>query len=485
MRSNLIAIINRGVELGEFVKIKTKIMDVDFKFKKIDRRNDFKVIMKINEQKYIESGSGRIANITTPSGERFSISSFERPELGSNELFIRGRNSEADEDTCGRYFDSVEEVANYMQSCILSLMALTPEYLDKGENYLEIATGYVKGLISDEDKEYYLTAISCEHCGDTFLPKGDERHCDKCIALTWKCEICGARHTGARKEFTVKGNKHCKKCLLKEDEKYADWHDYSYKVPPVFYGNEHDFKFGCEVEVERVKNEGYNNRDIAHILSKFSNHLYYKTDGSLSSNGFEIITHPCSIEYHKENTVPMLEALGQLGVNSDNHSQCGLHAHIGVDRFGDTEEKRKHNIGRLIWLYSHFYGELYAISMRGREIGYCEPHRIPTTDGTSFSRLAIGSSANREDGAKPTPSQWYDLAYRAGRYKIINLENSATVELRFPQSTLKGERFIAHLQTYSRAIDIANSDIDFTEKGFKDLFLGHYDELDNHINSCL
>lgn len=75
------------------------------------------------------------------------------------------------------------------------------------------------------------------------------------------------------------------------------------------------FFMGVELEIDK----GDNVRECASALKTLSereDYFYLKSDGSLD-NGIEIVTHPCSLEYH-ENSFPWKEVVktGQKNTSS-------------------------------------------------------------------------------------------------------------------------------------------------------------------------
>ena len=65
-----------------------------------------------------------------------------------------------------------------------------------------------------------------------------------------------------------------------------------------FYGNEKRY-FGVELEVDESGKDNDNAATLKSIANTHEENIYIKSDGSLE-DGFEIVSHPMTLEYHTE-----------------------------------------------------------------------------------------------------------------------------------------------------------------------------------------
>ena len=276
---------------------------------------------------------------------------------------------------------------------------------------------------SEEDVDNYETAsggLICDYCRDDYYrceDCGRMVHCDDVYYLGEDddygyCYNCYQNHQGDRFE-TVMG-----------------YHD----RPPMeyYYGDGEEptrpFKgFGIELEVD----EGNIDRnDMAMELHQIvGEHLYYNRDGSLGSNGFEIITMP-----HTEKALYEIdweEVLRQLvgnGFTSHNNKRCGLHMHISRAFFGDTEQERTDNIAKMVMFYEIFWNDIRRFSRRTEQ------------QVNSWATRYCGGETPTEDRCKSI------VGTRGhGRYRAVNLNNYDTVEFRIMRGSLKYSTFMATL----------------------------------------
>jgi len=312
--------------------------------------------------------------------------------------------------------------------------------------------------------------LTCSHCG-CVLEDGEallfheDTYCESCLQeLTVLCHHCGKRiyrhdHEGTSdmplcNQCYTRYYTHCERCgmlLLEEDAYYESEdddtpycyhchqdnktiHNYYYKPEPIFYGSGPRY-FGVELEVEG----GENYRNAKAVLEKANvheEHVYCKHDGSLN-DGFEIVTHPMSLEYHCHHMPwgEVLTALKDMGYKSHNAGTCGLHCHISRDALGSTYEEQEDVIARILYFFEKHWNELVRFSRR------------------TLSQLDRWASRY---GYQDSPKEILKKAKGGyGRYACVNLQNDRTIELRFARGTLKLNTLIATLQLIDRICDVA------------------------------
>ena len=171
--------------------------------------------------------------------------------------------------------------------------------------------------------------------------------------------------------------------------------------------------YGIELEVERRRNADDDISELVH--EEVEDFARLKSDGSLS-NGFEIVTTPCSYEYQKEKWSKFLKSdlIKQLrGWKTDT---AGLHIHIGKKQLKPSE------IGKLLIFINSEENAQLIDDIAGR---------------TSYQ------------WAKKHPKKITDSLYRTSRddrYEAVNMSNEHTVELRIFKSNLSHNGFMRVLE---------------------------------------
>lgn len=320
----------------------------------------------------------------------------------------------------------------------------------------------------------------CCHCGQTItgtpIWMSEDALCERCAEEeTMLCSHCGERiyrNDNAGDEDTPLCQScydrsyltcdHCGRIIHEEDAYYAsndeerDYplcyacrnirnknnaiQDYYFKPEPLFHGDGPRY-FGVELEIDGAGEYDDNARELMEIANKAgTENLYCKHDGSLDE-GFELVTHPMTLEYHC-NEMPWLRVMQKavsLGYTSHQTRTCGLHVHISRKAFGDTEEEQDTVIARILFFVEKNWEELLKFSRR-------TPRQL--------ERWAA------RYGYKDQPKELLDHAkkgYHGGRYTCVNLTNDATIEFRIFRGTLKYNTLIATLQLLDRICDVALS----------------------------
>lgn len=302
------------------------------------------------------------------------------------------------------------------------------------------------------DECYHEQFFYCEECNEV-CPTDEECYCEHCGRF---CESCYSDHhiqcsdcnrticLDNDRYITVDGNHVCERCeenysycdgcdewfnsdyitYCEEDERYYcnacypenkhGIHDYSYKPSPVFYGKGKLY-LGVELEAEN-KSNSYLEDITEHLDSLNNDRFYLKQDGSLS-NGFEIVTHPCSLEYH-QTKFPWSDITRYLiskGFRSHDTSTCGLHVHASKQYLTNTEQIK---LGIFVNL----------------QIGKME--KLGRRSNNSYAKFKDLKISGKLTAHKNTE----------GRYEAVNWLNEKTVEFRFPKGTLNHNTLLATIE---------------------------------------
>ena len=244
----------------------------------------------------------------------------------------------------------------------------------------------------------------------------DEHYCNTCYQdLYATCRLCG--NTFLREDMLhTDGRWSCATCNPRNEIM-----DAGYKPTPVFFGKESMLFMGVELEVECKKVQ--KTVDAIDMTEEF----YLKTDGSLSEKGIELVSMPCTLDYHKNNIKWEERCKRMVGAGTKSHQTdtCGLHVHISSDRMSNIERMK------LSWF---FHKEIEPIrSISRRKVPFGRDARDPA------ERLKI---------IKTTKN------YRnEGRYDYLNWHNPHTVEFRLPKGTLNAGTLIGTLELCDGAVE--------------------------------
>lgn len=201
---------------------------------------------------------------------------------------------------------------------------------------------------------------------------------------------------------------------------------YYYKPTPIFYGDADRF-FGVELEIDEAGEYDENAEILMHLANRTADRAYCKHDGSINT-GFEIVTHPMTLQYHREQMpwASMMEKAVQIGYRSHQTETCGLHVHVNRDSLGASGEEREAVIARILFFVENHWNELLRFSRR--------------------TQRQISQWAARY-GRKDNPKEQIEhvKAQRADRYRAVNLTNYDTIEFRMFRGTLRHSTLIATL----------------------------------------
>ena len=282
--------------------------------------------------------------------------------------------------------------------------------------------------------------VTCDHCGETVWREDAEDDgrtvvCSCCFDNHYRrCESCGRiihdDDACWRNDYA-----YCSGCY---DELESEIEDYSFKPEPIFYGSGSRY-FGVELEIDAGGKDEDNACRIKQTANNNCEHIYCKSDGSLD-DGFEIVTHPMSLQYHMDNmpwAEVMQEAISQ-GYRSHMTSTCGLHVHVNRDAFGETRDEQEAVIERLLFFVELHWCELFTFSRRSQH---------------NMDRWAA------RYGMEKTGKLIMDKAKKCstGRYAAVNLCPYHTIEFRLFRGTLKLNTLLATLQLVNRICDVALS----------------------------
>lgn len=288
----------------------------------------------------------------------------------------------------------------------------------------------------------HTETIRCQRCGDRIWTgdnAGDDDMplCQRCYDRYYTtCEDCGRviLHEDAYYESDDDYEARCYSCHCRHADQRVI-HDYYHKPEPEFRGNGSRF-FGVELEVDGAGESNRNAQLILDAANSGEERVYIKHDGSLNE-GFEIVTHPMTLEYHLKE-MPWAEVLAkakEMGYLSHQAGTCGLHIHVNRTAFGETESEQEEVIARILYFFEKHWEELLKFSRR------------------THKQLAQWAARY---GLKEHPKDILDHAKgNRERYTCVNLTNYYTAEFRMFRGTLRLNSLLATLQLIDRICDVA------------------------------
>lgn len=316
--------------------------------------------------------------------------------------------------------------------------------------------------------------LVCQECGERILRENNAGTfnlplCQDCYDDHYTtCSNCGTilRESRAyyRSSDEDEETPYCGSCF--SDLQQDGINDYSYKPVPVFYGEDSRY-FGVELEIDGAGEDSVNANDLMSIANRHTDLIYCKHDGSLD-DGFEIVTHPMSLEFHQK-AMPWAELMKEavsMGYTSHQAGTCGLHIHVNRNAFGCTEGLQDACIARILYFFEKNWEELLKFSRR--------------------TQHQLDQWAARY-GYKDQPREILDHAKKGGgrgRYSCVNLQNRDTIEFRMFRGTLKYNTLIATLQLVDRVCEVALnlSDIELKELSWTSFVAGcHAPELVQYL----
>lgn len=300
--------------------------------------------------------------------------------------------------------------------------------------------------------------ICCMDCGDRFHVDDihDDGHgnilCDNCRDGYYECEECGLFINESDGDFYTTRDERllCPSCYS-EYREGRRLHDYGWNPSSFnFLRTDEDINpvkyMGVELEVD--------DGDFDCTKDSLADlpHIWLCNDGSLSSDGIEVITHPATLGYHMtrmpwREITQICKSNGYKSHNSD--SDCGIHVHVSKKAFGNSSISRDKNLAKLLYIMEKFWGNMVIFSRR--------TERALNNYARRYRNLDINNDTDDE------------LIYKCkeqcngeGRHFCVNLNEVGhdsrqhdTIEIRIFRGSLKLNTIYATLQFCDVITDIA------------------------------
>lgn len=215
--------------------------------------------------------------------------------------------------------------------------------------------------------------------------------------------------------------------------------------------------YGIELEVETAPGSTFGVRDdIAdRVLKLLDKKAVCKRDGSLSDGGergFEIVTAPATLEYHKKLWKPFFDYAPTSGLVAQRTTTCGMHVHVSRPRLSWLQ------IGKIVQFIHEPENRQFIESISGRPAGHYQDYLrekrlyVPVSKPVEWIRnSALDPKLQGEikymTTKEPVTRQLYSPRRDArSRYTAVNLQNPHTVEFRLFKATLNPTTFFARLE---------------------------------------
>lgn len=267
--------------------------------------------------------------------------------------------------------------------------------------------------------------ILCPACRRTM------RACACCGRMDWQYDLWGAPEGSVCRECLQERYRQCMSCGNWRRDGHVDAgrfycnetcyrnanrpvHSYDYRPDPIFHGAPEDGLFlGVELEFETPEKD-----DTAWEL--FSNYsdaetLFYLEYDSTVPNGFELVSHPCSLAYHQDSFgwPRILRYLKSVGCQSFHaKDSCGIHVHVSRAAFSNGEQVR------LTYFMNRHRQNWETLAQR------------TSNQWSAFKDKPLSDDAINGDD----------------RYEVVNCLNDDTLEFRMFKGTLRLESFMAVLE---------------------------------------
>lgn len=270
-------------------------------------------------------------------------------------------------------------------------------------------------------------AERCDDCGEYFRIESYLLHevdngemiCESCLDNNWWwCETCEEYH------------RNYEPCP-REEHRIESYHAHS-RRKSYFYGvgNQRNFgetmTIGIELEVDRDDDDSDDQTAFLDAIENAAGErLYFEHDGSLR-NGFEIISEPHTPKALVDDIdwKAIFRAGIEHGYSSHDIGTCGLHVHIGRNFFGLEPAAQERNIAKMIYFYERWFPEVVSFSRRKESQIEDWASRYGCSSIEDCIKVAKDDCCN-------------------GRYHVVNLCNSQTVEIRVMRGTLNHDTFLA------------------------------------------
>lgn len=249
--------------------------------------------------------------------------------------------------------------------------------------------------------------------------------CLDCSEDRFICERCG--------HWRDRDSEYYDDCVCIHCARASTIHEYHYTPPLLFHpdAQRHSLFLGVELETDGFSSS---DRTVAGKALQELNEdeaLFWMTDDGSLSCGIEIISQPCTLEYHltKFPWAEVCKMVENLGGKSHNTDTCGLHIHLSRSFFGQTREQEDATTKRLCYLIEQFWTTWVKFARR--------------ESNDNAARYARDFKGMRTATFRGMKEDWYT---NGERYRAVNFCRDNTIELRIFKGTLLVPTLFATLE---------------------------------------
>lgn len=317
----------------------------------------------------------------------------------------------------------------YCQDCHNELFFTCDECIQVFNYDDSISDGQDNLICRDCFDENHFTCRHCNkigHINDAIRYNSDIYHRDCFYENHFTCDNCGENFHND--DYDTDG--YCVNCNSESNSNTIK--DYGYKPKPEFKHLTKELdKVYMGVELEIEINEDDDRDNVAESI-KHNGELYFKDDGSIIY-GFEIVTHPLTLAYHKSSIEwsKILTKLSRDGARSHDVNSCGLHIHVSKKPFSEIEKIR---LGIFVNLHSDKFEKIARRSSK---------------QWSKFKYIKGGNADNNRNERGEnlgSDGSYLKLTHNDNRYEALNWQNDKTIEFRMYKGTLKPDTFLGTLE---------------------------------------
>lgn len=308
--------------------------------------------------------------------------------------------------------------------------------------------------------------VECHDCG-TLTRQTDSPHIDDVTFCTYSCaRNCGYERCGNCGHLVPEGDVDydyhdtpichdcrdseyvtCDECgrLVHEDSIYDDYigevchtchiaarpmHEYGYVPELTFFGESATHPYlGIELEVDNEY--GDKEECSGEVHNGYRDRLWMTRDGSLSSEGIELTSHPMTTEEHLSGWwEDVFGIVRKHDYTSHDNGRCGLHIHVNRSFFSSNPSVQLVAGQKLVTIMSRFKKPLMAFSRR-KDDEWCRFSDMSYIRGT--------------DGMTMYQKAHHISSMECEHSRAVNFEHRNTFELRIFRGTLRLTTFYASI----------------------------------------
>lgn len=289
-------------------------------------------------------------------------------------------------------------------------------------------TGDVYCAYCAEHNLYHCDDCGCWYARGSLMNSDDcgTNVCDDCYVDYTRCADCD-RIIHLDNANWHRDSAYCECCI----DGHSDCvHEYGYRPYPEFSRTGKDSSdptyLGFELEAGGTSSRAAD--EAANVIDSTGLPCYLKEDCSIPSCGFELVTHPCTLNYHIEaGWDKALKVMRDNGMKSHDIDDCGLHVHVS------RRSLTPHQWLIVDWFVHRHKAEWECIARRSE------------SSWAAFKTKSDGETLKSIYG------------HGDDRYRAVNFCNRNTVEFRLFKGSLRYETLIGTLSLVDALIDWAKT----------------------------